>query len=72
MGGIGLSLPKYFEVSFKPDQTGVLVHTEGWVSIFDLGERSFSKTWLAYAGIPRRKGWVVIEKLWHNLKLLSQ
>ena len=31
--GLGLSIPKYFEVSLKPDQTGVLVHTEGWVSI---------------------------------------
>lgn len=70
--GLGLSIPKYFEVSFKPDQTGVLVHTEGWVSIFDAGERSFSKSTLAYAGVPRKKGWIVMETLWNRLKLLSK
>jgi len=53
--GRGFSLPKYFEVSFKLHQNGVLVHTEGWISVFDVSHRSFSKTVLAYAGVPRKK-----------------
>jgi hypothetical protein len=70
--GLALSVPKYFEVSFKPDKNGVIVHTEGWINAFDLGEKSFSKSALAYAGVPRRKGWVVIEHLWKRLKMLSR
>lgn len=69
--GLGFSLPKYFEVSFKPDPNGVIVHTEGWISVFDIRERRFSKTALAYAGVPRKKGWTVIERLWQRLKVLS-
>lgn len=70
--GLGLTAPKYFEVSFKPDHYGVVVHTEGWISIFDVSEKSFSKTALTYGGIPRRKGWKVMEHLWQSLKTLSK
>jgi hypothetical protein len=70
--GLGLTAPKYFEVSFKPNQNSVAVHTEGWVSVFDVSERGFSKTSLTAGGIPRRKGWVVMEHLWQRLKSLSK
>jgi hypothetical protein len=44
-----LTAPKYFEVALKPDQSGVMVHTEGWISVFDVSEKSFSKSILATA-----------------------
>jgi DNA-binding transcriptional ArsR family regulator len=70
--GLGLTAPKYFEVSFKPDQNGVMIHTEGWISLFDVSERSFSKSALISGGIPRRKGWKVIERLWNRLRTMSK
>jgi DNA-binding transcriptional ArsR family regulator len=70
--GLGLTAPKYFEVSLKPDQNGVMVHTEGWISLFDVSERSFSKTAIISGGIPRRKGWIVIEHLWERLRAMSK
>lgn len=70
--GLGLTAPKYFEVSFKPDQNGVMVHTEGWISVFDVSERSFSNTALIAGGIPRKKGWKVIEHLWERLRAMSK
>jgi hypothetical protein len=69
---LGLTAPKYFEVSFKSDQDGVMVHTEGWVSVFDISERSFSKSAFVAGGIPRRKGWIVIEHLWKRLRIMSK
>ena len=69
--GLGLTAPKYFEVSLKSDQNGVLVHTEGWISVFGLSEMSFSKTSLSKGGIPRKKGWKVIEHLWKSLSAIS-
>jgi len=69
--GLGLTAPKYFEVSLKSDQNGVIVHTEGWISIYGLSEMSFSKTALTTGGIPRKKGWKVIEHLWKNLRELK-
>jgi hypothetical protein len=70
--GLGLTAPKYFEVSFKPNQNGVMVHTEGWISLFDVSERSFSKSALISGGIPRRKGWKVMERLWNRLRTMSK
>ena len=70
--GLGLTAPKYFEVSLKPDQKGVMVHTEGWISVYDISERSFSKTALSMGGIPRKKGWTVIEHLWERLRAMSK
>ncbi|MDR0372324.1 MAG: winged helix-turn-helix domain-containing protein [Nitrososphaerota archaeon] len=70
--GLGLTAPKYFEVSFKPDQNGVRVHTEGWISIYDISERSFSNKILVSGCIPRRKGWKIMEHLWQNLRALSK
>jgi hypothetical protein len=69
--GLGLTAPKYFEVSLKPKEDGVMVHTEGWISIFDVNERCFSKTALAFGGIPRRKGWKVMDKLWQSMETPS-
>jgi hypothetical protein len=69
--GLGLTAPKYFEVSLKPGQIGVMVHTEGWISLYDVSERSFSKTALISGGIPRRKGWMVQEHLWNRLRAMS-
>jgi DNA-binding transcriptional ArsR family regulator len=70
--GLGLTAPKYFEVALKPDQSGVMVHTEGWISVFDVSEKSFSKSILAYGNIPRRKGWKVFERLWLRLRAMSK
>ena len=70
--GLGWTAPKYFEVSFKPDQNVVMVHTEGWISMFDVSEKSFSKKILIYGNIPRRKGWKVIERLWKRLETMSK
>jgi hypothetical protein len=70
--GLGLTAPKYFEVTLKLDQNGVMVHTEGWISLFDVSERSFSKSALISGGIPRRKGWKVIEHLWERMRAMSK
>jgi DNA-binding transcriptional ArsR family regulator len=70
--GLGLTAPKYFEVSLKLEQNSVMVHTEGWISLFDVSERSFSKTALTAGGIPRKKGWKVIERLWKRLQTMSK
>ena len=70
--GLGLTAPKYFEVSFKNEHNGVKVHTEGWISVYDVSERSFSKSALAMGSIPRRKGWNVIENLWTQLRAMSK
>jgi DNA-binding transcriptional ArsR family regulator len=70
--GLGLTAPKYFEVTLKPDQNGVMVHTEGWISVYDISERSFSKSATVSGGIPRRKGWNVMEHLWERLRAMSK
>jgi hypothetical protein len=70
-GGLGLTAPKYFEVSWKENEKGVLVHTEGWIGVYGVKESSFSKRAL-FGGIPRRKGWKTIEQLWNRLKALSR
>ena len=70
--GLGLTAPKYFEVSFKLEETGVMVHTEGWVSLFDVSERSFSKSALVAGGIPRKKGWKVMAQLWKRLRMMPK
>lgn len=70
--GLGLTAPKYFEVSLKPYQNGVLVHTEGWISLYDVSERSFSDKLLISGNIPRRKGWKVMEHLWERLRTMSR
>jgi DNA-binding transcriptional ArsR family regulator len=70
--GLGLTAPKYFEVSLKPNQSGVMVHTEGWISLYDVSERSFSNRILVSGNIPRRKGWKVMEHLWERLRAMSK
>jgi hypothetical protein len=70
--GLGLTAPKYFEVSFKSGQNGVMVRTEGWTSLYDVSERSFSNKVFVSGNIPRRKGWRVIEHLWQRLKAISK
>ncbi|MCW4009727.1 MAG: winged helix-turn-helix domain-containing protein [Candidatus Bathyarchaeota archaeon] len=66
--GLGLTAPKYFEIALKSDNNGVMVHTEGWISMFDVSEKSFSNSILTYGSLPRRKGWKVMENLWLRLK----
>ena len=70
-GGLGLTAPKFFEVTIKPDGKDVWVHTEGWIGVYGVGESSFSKG-AFLGGIPRRKGWKVMEKLWNKLKAMSK
>jgi len=70
-GGLGLTAPKYFEVSLRPHENGVLVHTEGWIGVYGVSESSFSKS-AFLGGIPRRKGWKTIEQLWTRLKAMSK
>jgi hypothetical protein len=69
--GAGLTAPKFFEVSFKPKGNTVLVHMEGWISTYGEAEQGFSKG-AFFGGIPRRKGWSAMEKLWNGLKSLSK
>ncbi|MFQ6064576.1 MAG: hypothetical protein ACE5L6_03790 [Candidatus Bathyarchaeia archaeon] len=70
-GGLGLTGPKYFEISFKPTQNGVVVHTEGYVGIYGVSEQSLSPRAIMGA-IPRRKGWKLIENLWNRLSAPTQ
>jgi hypothetical protein len=70
--GLGLTAPKYFEVSFKSDQNGVMVHTEGWISVYDISEKSFSNDTFVFGNIPRKKGWKVISRLWQKLRAISR
>jgi len=69
--GLGLTAPKYFEVTYKPEGDGVAVHTEGWISLYDVSERSFTQKRLSYGNIPRRQGWKAITDLWCRLEALS-
>jgi DNA-binding transcriptional ArsR family regulator/membrane protein implicated in regulation of membrane protease activity len=66
--GLGLTAPKYFEILCNPKDGGVNVHTEGWISVFDVREMSFTSNPWAKGSIPRRKGQKVIEHLWSMLK----
>ena len=70
--GLGFTAPKYFEVALKPVQDGVMVHTEGWISLYDVSEKSFSDRLLVSGNIPRRKGWKVINNLWNRLRAMSR
>ncbi len=68
--GLGLTAPKYFEVTLKNAENGVLVHSEGWISLYNVSEKSFSKKILTTGNIPRRKGWKVMNTLWERLRTL--
>jgi hypothetical protein len=70
--GLGLTAPKYFEVTLQTQNGAVKVHTEGWVSVFDVSERSFTNNRFAMGSIPRRKGWQVLNRLWMQLKEMSK
>ena len=70
-GGLGLTAPKFYEISFKPNEKGIVVHTEGWIGVYGISESSFSATALL-GGIPRRKGWKTIEKLWNRLEKMAK
>ncbi|MCW4030416.1 MAG: winged helix-turn-helix domain-containing protein [Candidatus Bathyarchaeota archaeon] len=70
--GLGLTAPKYFEVTLQAQDGNVKVHTEGWISVYDLSELSFTNNRLAMGSIPRRKGWQVINRLWTELKTMSK
>jgi hypothetical protein len=68
--GLGLTAPKYFEITIKTDPKGILVHTEGWVSLFDLRELSFVQRGVFTGAVPRRQGWTLMEKLWNRLSAI--
>jgi len=51
---------------------GVLFHTEGWISMYDVSEKSFSNKILAVGNIPRKKGWKVINHLGQKLSAISK
>lgn len=70
--GLGLTAPKYFEVLCSAKDGGVNVHTEGWISVYDLREMSFTGDLLAMGNIPRRRGQKAIENLWSMLKEFSR
>jgi len=64
------SNPKYIQVSFRPSQDGVIVHTEGWMSGM-LGDMDFSPSAVA-GGIGRRQGWQGMARLWETLQAFSK
>lgn len=66
--GLGLTAPKYFEILSSPKDGGVNIHTEGWISVFDVRELSFTSNPWTSGSIPPRKGQKVIEHLWRMLK----
>jgi hypothetical protein len=70
--GLGLTAPKYFEISCTVEPNGVKVHTEGWISVYDVKEQSFSSNPWVMGSIPRRKGQKVIEHLWAVLEEFSK
>ncbi len=70
-GGLGLTAPKFFEITLRPNERGIAVNTQGWIGVYGMSESSFSKTALM-GGIPRRKGWKTMEKLWNKLRVLSK
>ncbi len=70
-GGLGLTAPKYFEITLKQNDKGIAVHTEGWIGVYGVSESSFSKN-AFMGGIPRRKGWKTMEKLWTKLRAMSK
>ncbi|MCW4002364.1 MAG: winged helix-turn-helix domain-containing protein [Candidatus Bathyarchaeota archaeon] len=70
--GLGLTAPKYFEISCTVEPKGVKVHTEGWISVYDVREQSFSSNPWVMGNIPRRKGQKVIEHLWAILEAISE
>jgi hypothetical protein len=69
--GLGLTAPKYFETLCAQKDNGVNVHTEGWISVYDIREQSFSSNPWVMGSIPRRKGQKVVEHLWAMLKEMS-
>jgi DNA-binding transcriptional ArsR family regulator len=70
--GLGLTAPKYFEISLKLQEDGVMVHVEGWISVFDVSERSFTNAILSQGNIPRRKGYKMMQNLLAKLKAFSK
>jgi hypothetical protein len=66
---IGLSAPKYFEITLKEANDGILVHTEGFTSVYGM-ENDFAPDALSGA-IPRRKGYELITNLWRSLESMS-
>jgi hypothetical protein len=66
-----LTAPKYFQVTFQPTQGGIIAKTEGWITVYGLADSDFSPTALG-AGIPRREGWTIMERLWGTLQAFSQ
>lgn len=60
---------RYFEISLRQDQNGVVVHTEGYVKT--LGSESDLSPGAISAALPRRKGFRAIQDLWNRLGHMS-
>lgn len=66
-----LTAGKYFQVSFKQTEGGIIAQTEGWIAAFGLRDQEFSSHALM-GGIPKRQGWRAMERLWNMLKDLAK
>ena len=66
-----LTAAKYFQITFAQIESGVIAKTEGWISAFMLSEQELSPTALM-GGIPKREGYMQMERLWGMLKELTR
>lgn len=60
---------RFVEITWRPFQGGVAVHTEGYAKGFGQ-EMDFSPNAIGGA-LPRREGWTVINDLWNRLAWMS-
>jgi hypothetical protein len=68
-----IAASKYFQVSFRPVEGGVIAQVEGWISPFEMGEQELSTgPWYTMGGIPRIEGWIATEKLLGALQAFSK
>lgn len=69
--GVGVwQARRLFEVTLRPAQGGLLVHTEGYATAFASGEMDLSPN-AVNAGLPRRQGWQEMNDLWGYIGQLS-
>jgi hypothetical protein len=69
--GFGLLPPLYFEITIRTELNGINVHTEGWVSMFGVGENNFAEN-PTLMRVPRKQGWEIISNLWTKLEAISK
>jgi hypothetical protein len=66
-----LTAAKYFQITFTQTEGGVTAKTEGWISAFMLSEQELSPTAIM-GGLPKREGYMQMERLWGMLKELAK